>query len=409
MSATSAEFETQVVEYIRLFPYQETYKYAALYTKRDPSKLNIWAVGKEPTLVKAGEDKVVRTNNDTFYKMAFAYIDQDPVYLKASVPDGSRFVSFQLMDDRNTNYRNVIYPNGEYTLYLGQRPERVRGQAIEVPSALSVVLVRVEVKNPQDLEDVGAAKEIFSSIAISGPTPADFPEVDLLSRFPEDVVVEGDRRLLAAFESVPFREMVVGPGKEPGREVSYLNHSAGTKGGWGGPDPSHSSYEAFFTDKDGNGLRGMNGTYAVTTVEPPVDAFWSITVYDTDRGGFLHPNKDDRYHINDTTAVKNDDGTVTFMFKQECLPSDRNCLEVPPGRFDVGLRYYLPHEEIQTGAWTFPLIELRRKGGAPKGRTVGDEPSFSPEELVQVTPLSDTNPPLELLSSQVGVGVSPSG
>jgi hypothetical protein len=44
-------------------------------------------------------------------------------------------------------------------------------------------------------------------------------------------------------------------------------------------------------------MLGGNDTYTVRTEEPPVDAFWSPTVYDTGRGGFLHPNEDDRYHI----------------------------------------------------------------------------------------------------------------
>ena len=92
---------------------------------------------------------------------------------------------------------------------------------------------------------------------------------------------------------------------------------------------------------------------------PPADAFWSITVYDTERGGFLHPNDDDRYHINNTAAIRNDDGTVTFTFKQDCESSDLNCLEVPAGRFDVTSRYYLPHEEIIIGEWTLPKIELQ--------------------------------------------------
>jgi hypothetical protein len=107
-------------------------------------------------------------------------------------------------------------------------------------------------------------------------------------------------------------------------------------------------------------MRGSNGTYAVTTEAPPVDAFWSVTVYDTERGGFLHPNEANRYHFNDTTALKNADGTVTFTFKRACRVSDTNCLEVPAGRFDVVARYYLPHNEIISGAWRFPQIELRR-------------------------------------------------
>jgi hypothetical protein len=159
---------------------------------------------------------------------------------------------------------------------------------------------------------------------------------------------------------VPFSRIVVGPGREPGRDVPYLYHAAGTKGGWGGPDPAHSAFEAMLFDQDGNEMKGSNGTYAVTTAAPPVDAFWSVTVYDTERGGFLHPNAADRYHFNDTTAARNADGTVTFTFKQACGAFDTNCLEVPAGRFDVVARYYLPHEEIISGAWRFPKIELMR-------------------------------------------------
>ena len=358
--APKTDFEAQVEEYIRLFPYQDTYKYVKRYIGDDPSKLNTWLV-TEPKLIRAGEDVVVRTNNDTFYTMAFIFLEDEPIVLESKSPSKDRFNSFQLMDDRNANYRNIIYPNGEYTLYHGKKPENVRGEAIAVPSQLSVVLVRVEVKDKNNPNDIAAAKAVFNGFAIRGAPPANFPPLDLLSGFSDDVVKEGNRRLDETFKSIPFGKTIVGPGQKPGVDVPYLYHSAGTKGGWGGPATSHSAYEVRFVDKNGDELRGSKGTYTLTTKEPPVDAFWSITIYDTDRGGFLHPNAQDRYHFNNTTAVKNDDGTVTFTFKQSCKDSDLNCLEVPAGRFDVTARYYLPQEEIRTKAWTLPQIELKAK------------------------------------------------
>lgn len=270
----------------------------------------------------------------------------------------ARFNSFQLVDDRNANYRNIIYPAGKYTLYFGKRPEKLEGEAIEVPTAFSVVIARVEVRDKDDPEDVAAARAIFEGMKIAGCSPDRFPQLDLLSAFPADVVAEANRRMDQVFQTVPFSQTVAGPGKEPGRDVSYLYHSAGTKGGWGGPDPMHSAYEAIFFDNAGNTMRGASGTYTVTTAPPPVDAFWSVTVYDTERGGHLHPNNRDRYHINNTTAVKNADGTVTFTFKQVCRAIDTNCLDVPAGRFDVTVRYYLPRKEIVSGTWRFPKIEL---------------------------------------------------
>jgi hypothetical protein len=351
-------FEAQVAEYIRRFPYQLTYDYTVRFTGGDPKNFNKWVPGGEPALVRAGDDVLPRTNNDTYYKGASLILLNGPVVLESSAPTKDRFNSFQLVDDRNANYRNIVFPAGRYTLYFGERPKEISGEAIEVPSAFSIVIARVEVRDKNDPQDVAAAKAVYAGLKING-VPADaFPRLDLLSAYPADVVAEANRRMDEVFATVPFTQTIVGPGKEPGRDVPYLYHSAGTKGGWGGPDPSHSAYEALFVDTNGNEMRGSSGTYVVTTDVPPVDAFWSVTVYDSDRGGHLHPNRDDRYHFNGTTAVKNADGSVTFMFKRACERSDRNCLEVPAGRFDVVARYYLPHEEIVSGAWRFPKIEL---------------------------------------------------
>ena len=352
-------FEAQVAEYIQKFPYQDTFEYAKRYTGGDPNKLNIWVLGEQPALVKAGEDTVVRMNNDTYYKMAFLTLDDGPVVLESNSATTDRFSSFQLMDDRNANYANIVHPDGQYTLYHGEKPEKIQGEAIEVPSGLSVVIVRVEVKEKSDAADLAAAKAVFNGITINGDPPTEFPQVDLLSGFPEDVAAEALRRLDEGFADIPFTQTVVGPGQEPGRDVPYLNHAAGTKGGWGGPDPSHSAYETIFFDMNGIGMKGAKGAYSVTTKEPAVDAFWSITAYDTDRGGYFHPNENDRYHINNTAAVRNDDGTITFTFTQSCGATDLNCLEVPAGRFDLVARYYLPNEEIRTGEWILPKIELR--------------------------------------------------
>jgi len=361
--ATTEVSEERVAEYVRNFPYQDTYDYAMKYTGGDPARFNVWVLGAEPVLVKAGDDKVVRMNNDTFYKMAFVSLAKGPVVLSSTDSAADRFSSFQLMDDRNVNYANVIRPNGEYTLYSGERPATIRGEAIEVPSELSVVIVRVEVKDKLAPADVTAAEAIFRGIAIDGPSIDRVPAVDRLSGFDAAVAKEALRRIDQTFQKGPFRSLVAGPGEVPDK-VSHLQLAAGTKGGWGGPVVMHSSYETLFLGADGKRFDGSLGAYTVTTPEPPVDAFWSITVYDSERGGFLHPNDDDRYHINNTSAVKNDDGSVTFLFQRHCGPGDSNCLEVPNGEFDLTARYYLPQGPIQTGEWQLPPIQ-RVRGVAP--------------------------------------------
>jgi hypothetical protein len=357
-STSKDDFEKQVEDYIQKFPYQNTYDYAMQFTGGDAGKLNQWGQASRD-LLKAGEDTIVRSNNDTLYKTAFVYLGDGPVVLRSDSPSKERFSSFQLQDDRNANYRNIIGPAGSYTLYHGEKPETITGEAVEVPSLLSAVVTRIEVKDQNDAADLAGAQAVFDGITIEGPTIREMPVVDLLSGFDEQVAQEAHKRMDELAGVVPFSKMIVGPGQEPGKDVPYLYHSAGTKEGWGGPATSHSAYEAMFTDESGETLEGSKGEYVLVTEAPPVNAFWSITVYDSTTGR-LHPNDDNRYHINNTTAVKNDDGACTFRFKVKCEDGDVNCLEVPAGPFDVVARYYVPEPEIMSGEWTMPRPVLEK-------------------------------------------------
>jgi hypothetical protein len=188
------DFEKQVEDYIQKFPYQNTYEYAILFTGGDPGKLNKWGQASRD-LLKAGEDTIVRSNNDTLYKTAFIYLGDGPVVLRSDAPSQERFSSFQLQDERNANYRNIIGPAGSYTLYHGEKPGTVTGEAVEVPSLLSAVVTRIEVKDKDDAADMAGAQAVFDGIKIEGPTISEMPVVDLLSDFDEQVAQEAHRRM----------------------------------------------------------------------------------------------------------------------------------------------------------------------------------------------------------------------
>jgi hypothetical protein len=354
----SDSFEDQVSAYIKNYPYQETYKYIQHYTGASVEGLNVWFWPPEPSLTKAGEDTVVRMNNDTFYNGIVLDLSEGPVTL-GTEPANDRFYSFQLQDDRNVNYANIIQPEGEYTFYYGEKPESIVGKAVEAASELSIIIVRIEVKDKDDAQDVAAATKVYKSLASSGEQPAEYQVVDVLSQFSEEVAAEAENRITEEFMSSEVPDIVLKFGEEIGKDISYLAHAAAAKGIWGGPDLNHSMYDTLFNDVNGEQLDSQKGTYAVTTEAPNVNGFWSVTAYDTDRGGFFHPNKDDRYHFNEATAAVNSDGTYTFTFKQECQIADINCLEVPKGHFDIIARYYLPSEEIINREWIFPNLELQ--------------------------------------------------
>ncbi len=91
---------------------------------------------------------------------------------------------------------------------------------------------------------------------------------------------------------------------------------------------------------------------------PPVDAFWSITLYRAS-DYFLVGNPIDRYSIGDRTAglVPDADGGLTLTIAQTA-PSDAtaraNWLPAPEDRFFLCLRAYLPRPEMVDGRYRLP-------------------------------------------------------
>jgi hypothetical protein len=51
----------------------------------------------------------------------------------------------------------LAFSPGKYVLYHGKAPAYVDGELIEGPSIIMTVIVRVEVKNPKDADDVAKA------------------------------------------------------------------------------------------------------------------------------------------------------------------------------------------------------------------------------------------------------------
>lgn len=91
---------------------------------------------------------------------------------------------------------------------------------------------------------------------------------------------------------------------------------------------------------------------------PPVDAFWSVTMYNAE--GFPVPNPLDRYALGDRDPVRyNDDGSLDLYIGQESPNAELepNWLPAPPGPLGVTMRLYGPRPEVLDGRWDPPLVQ----------------------------------------------------
>jgi hypothetical protein len=126
-------------------------------------------------------------------------------------------------------------------------------------------------------------------------------------------------------------------------EVDPILHLIGTAGGWGGL-PAH---EAVYV----NVAPGLPvGRYEIVVGDVPVDAFWSISIYNRD--GFFEPSDVGGCSINNVTADKGPDGSVTIRLGG-CDDGRPNCLHLMDG-WNYIVRMYRPRTEILDGSWVFP-------------------------------------------------------
>nr|WP_199045279.1 DUF1254 domain-containing protein [Dyella sp. ASV24] len=90
---------------------------------------------------------------------------------------------------------------------------------------------------------------------------------------------------------------------------------------------------------------------------PPVDEFWSVTVYDLH--GFTVPNAIDRYTLGDRSNLKvNADGSIDIYLQSESPGKDKesNWLPAPTQPFSLHARLYSPRPAAIEGSWSMPKV-----------------------------------------------------
>jgi hypothetical protein len=144
----------------------------------------------------------------------------------------------------------------------------------------------------------------------------------------------------------------------------YVNRATGTQVGIGANSREEALYPILDKDAEGQPLDGSKNKYTLRFAKgqlPPVNAFWSITMYDLP-GQLLVKNPINRYLINAPMlpGLKTDaDGGLTIYIQSESPGKDKesNWLPAPKGPFMTALRYYWPKPELLNDQWKSPRID----------------------------------------------------
>ena len=139
----------------------------------------------------------------------------------------------------------------------------------------------------------------------------------------------------------------------------YLKRAIVTQLGLGANLPEDAIYPLNLADEAGKPLDGANA-YTIhfeKGATPPVNAFWSITLYDPK--GFQVANPLNRFAVSSWMPfVPNPDGSLDLYFQNESPGADKEAswLPAPKGPFNLTMRLYAPKSEALTGKWNPPPV-----------------------------------------------------
>jgi hypothetical protein len=139
----------------------------------------------------------------------------------------------------------------------------------------------------------------------------------------------------------------------------YLKRAIVAQLGLGANLPEDAIYPLNLADETGKPLDGAS-KYTIhfdKGATPPVNAFWSLTLYDGD--GFQVANSLNRFAVSSWMPFKyNPDGSLDLYFQNESPGANKeaNWLPAPKGSFNLTMRLYGPKSEALTGKWNPPPV-----------------------------------------------------
>jgi hypothetical protein len=273
--------------------------------------------------VPLDQQSVIRMQRDTLYSMAIVDISAGA---ELTLPDaGDRYISAHVVNtDHYTNA--VLHEPGLHHLTTD-----------EFDTNYVQVSIRI-LADPNDAEDMKTVHGLQDAVEVAARSsvPYTHPDYDK-SQYDR---LYGLILQLGEFTSESSRAFGTRD------EVDPIQHLINTAIGWGGLP----SYETIYlSDSSPHPV----GHYRLRLRDVPVDAFWSMSIYNRD--GYFEANPFDSYNVNSVTARRDDDGSVVLDMATEDA-GHANFLYVMDG-WNWVFRLYQPRAEVLDGTWKLPEIE----------------------------------------------------
>lgn len=386
--------------------YREMYRQAVDQTH--PRHVGFHRFLHDRDLAGPGYQAFKTPNSDTLYSNAWLNLSQGPVLIE--IPDVPlTYYTLQFLDMHanasNIGTRTFGNKAGKYLVaharWQGEVPQGVVLFRVATPYAW--ILMRVFAQREDEVIRAGEIQDRVTITPMAPPSElADFPPLDELHAVDffraldhvvrtngvphqEDALVYRFRAIGIAGKE-PFNHSDLDPATQAGMEAGYadamqiiaasraqLGLPTGT--GWTKVDKARYGFNYLsravtnyvglganveeenysfntFVDAEGVALDGSGANYSLDIAPPPVDAFWSLTLYDANNFE-LFPNALQRYLISERQlpplAPGQDTWTIAISHA-EPKPA-AHWLPAPNGPFYLVFRAYLPRPEMIASGW----------------------------------------------------------
>jgi hypothetical protein len=367
-------------------------------------------IKNEPRVYTYKDTAIITPNSDTPYSFVWMDLRAEPMVLSVPAVEKSRYYAVMLCDGNTYNYgyigsRATGNEAGDYLVvgpdWKGETPQGIK-KVFRSTTQFSLAGYRTQLFNPDDMPNVIKIQAGYKvqplSQYLSQPAPpaapaVNFPEINaemLKTGFfdylgfalqfapvgPEEKEI---RAKLARLKDLsPEQQEQVGLGMKDGeakieqylhsgqKDINgwkvgslfgdaaffngdWLKRAAAAKGGIYGNDAVEAMYPFTKTLADGQVLDASKHNYTLTFAAdqlPPVNAFWSVTMYDG-KTQLLIENPIDRYLINSPMLPgmkKNADGSLTLYIQKDNPGADKesNWLPAPNDLIYLVMRLYWP-------------------------------------------------------------------